>query len=410
MRVTHISIIHKPLDTRIFGKQCSALAEAGYDVHLVAGAPEAGEVGGVHLHAIASDNARPPVRHQLGRFLRAARWAIRLRPSIYHLHDPHLIPLGLLLKLSGSRVVYDVHEDYPGHARCKHFARPLLGRLKALVWRALESVARRGLNGFVCASPALAAEFPDARTVVVGNLPRHREFARVAAELAPRPYRERPNALAFTGYLREIRCFWEIADALALLPDDLDCRLKAFGEFSPPDLEERARRHPGWSRIDWSRWQPHEMIVRELFRAKAGIVLLRPLPNFDDPIRSNKLFEFMAAGIPVIASDLPPWRDFVSGIGCGIVVDPSDPAAIAAAIEDLLGCPEEAEEMGKRGQAAVSADFNWDGEAPRLLSLYRALEGDLRPLPAPVQGRETLDPARSLEPRTALSIARRGPS
>jgi glycosyltransferase involved in cell wall biosynthesis len=371
MRVTHISIIHRPFDARIFEKECRALAGAGYEVHLIAGGLPAKDVDGLRLHSVANDPARPPARRQGARLLRAARWALRLRPSIYHLHDPHLIPLGLLLKLSGSRVIYDVHEDYPAHAISKLSAKPLRGRVKALMWIVLEWLARRWLDGFVCASPDLAEKFPAASTVVVRNFPRHGEFALPDAELGVRPYPKRRNTLIYTGAIRDIRGFWEMARALELLPADLDCRLRMIGYFRPPELARSARSLEAANRMEFIPWQRHEVVIRELFSAKVGLILLHPVPNHGDPIRSNKLFEFMAAGIPVIASDLPRWREIVCGIGCGVVVDPRDPAAIAAAIEDLLRRPEEAEAMGKRGQAAVKNDFNWDRDAPRLLSLYR---------------------------------------
>jgi glycosyltransferase involved in cell wall biosynthesis len=382
MRATHISLVHTPLDNRIFEKECRDLARAGYDVHLLAGGAPEGRVDGVSLHSIDPDPSRPRARRQWRRLLRAARLAFKLRPSLYHLHDPHLIPLGLLLKLRGETVVYDVHEDYPAHARCKLFAHPARGRLKALMWMLLESLARRRFDGFVCASPTLAEKFSATSTVVMHNFPRRREFARAVVEPESRPYGERPNTLVCTGYIREYRCFWEIAQALELLPAELDCRLRMFGAFSPPGLFERARGLEAWGRMELIPWQRHSVVVRELFSAKVGMCLLHRLPNHGEPTRSNKLFEFMAAGLPVIASDMPGWRELVSGLGCGLVVDPRDPQAIANAIEQLLADPVEAEAMGMRGQAAVREKYNWEREAPRLLSLYGSLADPPAALPA----------------------------
>jgi Glycosyltransferase Family 4 len=210
MRITHVSIVHKPLDTRIFHKQCRALASAGYDVHLLVGGPPEREVHGVRLHPLAADGLRPPARQQWTRLFRAAMHMWRLRSSIFHLHDPHLIPLGLLFKLVGSQVVYDVHEDYPAHARSKLHGRPVRARLKALMWRMLEWAAARTLDGFVCASPALVGRFPPERTVVVRNLPVHREFAIAAADESIPPYRHRPNRVVYTGYMHAIRGLWDL--------------------------------------------------------------------------------------------------------------------------------------------------------------------------------------------------------
>jgi glycosyltransferase involved in cell wall biosynthesis len=384
MRVTHISIVHKPLDTRIFRKQCRALAAAGYEVNLVVGAPPAEQLEGVRMHAISRDFTRPPARHQGGRLLRAAAHAFRLRPSIFHLHDPHLIPLGMLLKLGGARVVYDVHEDYPAHARSKLVGRPVRGRLKAIMWWLLERVAARTLDGFVCASPALAQPFPAARTIVVRNLPIHRDFAIAAAQDSVLPYGERPHLVVYTGYMHEIRGFWDLVRAMELLSSELDCRARLIGAFRPPELLDQARRHPGWARMEMVPWQPPDQIARELLGARIGLILLHPLPNHDDPSRSNKLFEYMAAGIPVVASDLPQWREIVRGVGCGLMVDVRDPAAIAAAIQYLLEHPEEAEAMGERGKAAVWREFNWDGEELRLLSLYARLTAEPPRLAEPI--------------------------
>ena len=86
----------------------------------------------------------------------------------------------------------------------------------------------------------------------------------------------------------------------------------------------------------------------------------------------------MSAGLPVVASDLPLWRELVESVGCGLLVDPLSPAAISEAIRWLLEHPEEAEAMGKRGQDAVRARYNWNIEAGKLLAMYDNLIGSGR--------------------------------
>ena len=105
---------------------------------------------------------------------------------------------------------------------------------------------------------------------------------------------------------------------------------------------------------------------------RATMVILAPVANHIDA-QPNKMFEYMSAGIPVIASDFPLWREIIEGSDCGLCVNPGDPAAIAGAIDTLVADRPLAERMGRNGKRAVVNVYNWGQEEPKLISLYEEL-------------------------------------
>jgi len=125
-----------------------------------------------------------------------------------------------------------------------------------------------------------------------------------------------------------------------------------------------------------------EAVVEMLAEARLGLVLFHPRPNHLES-QPNKLFEYMAAGLPVVASSFPLWKEIVEGTRCGLVVDPLDPHAAANAIRWLLAHPEEAEAMGARGRQAVHDRFNWRREEATLLDCYARLCAQSAPQPVP---------------------------
>ena len=367
-RVAHITVVHKPSDARIHHRQCRTLATAGYEVHLLSGGVPNAWVDGIHLHPLSESKERPPLRRQVSRQLRALTSALRLRADLYHLHDPHLIPLGLLLRMRGARVVYDVHDDSPQHARQKLRGRAIRGAAKAATWVVLQAAARRWLDAFVCASPALALRFPPQQTVVAGNFPLREEFAP-----EPPPSRANPPVILYLGVARSDKGLETIVEAIRLVPVELNAKLRIAGEMRPPRKPEAIRALPWADRIEIVPHRPRACALEELRRATVGLAVLPPLLNNREGWRSNKLFEYMAAGLPVVVSDAPGWREIIERYECGLAVDAEDPRAVATAISELLRDPERARRMGARGREAVMSDLNWDRDAPRLLGLYERL-------------------------------------
>jgi glycosyltransferase involved in cell wall biosynthesis len=165
--------------------------------------------------------------------------------------------------------------------------------------------------------------------------------------------------------------------AMALLPNTLPATLELAGPQSQDDNNiALLRNHPGWTRVQHHGFIDQSSTFRILQNVRAGLVLYHPEPNQVESL-PQKIFEYMGAGIPVIASDFPLWRRIIGDAGCGYLVDPRDVSAIAKTIEYVLTHPAEAEAMGHRGQAAVLAHYNWDTEAKKLTALYRQLKQEV---------------------------------
>jgi glycosyltransferase involved in cell wall biosynthesis len=368
-KVVHLTSFHTPGDTRLFHRELKTLVRAGYEVVLVAAWNHDDLIDGIRIRAV------PPSRTRLERLRRTVwgiyRAALEERADLYHFHDPELLPVGLLLRLSGKRVIYDAHEDLPRQIRTWFFIPPVVRGLTALSAAAVERIAGRILNSIVAATPTIAARFPPSKTVLVHNFP-------ILAELTPAaalPYADRPPLAAYVGGISEIRGIRHMVEAMGLLPESLGARLVVAGAyFVPLELGDAVRAMPGWTRCSHLGWQDRPGVARVLGEARIGMVVVHPTTNHIAAY-PLKLFEYMAAGIPVVASDFPIWRGIVDEAGCGLLVDPLDSKAIAGAIEWLLTHPAEAEAMGRRGRRAVETRFNWESEAKKLLGLYEKLLG-----------------------------------
>lgn len=373
LKVVHLTSAHHAFDARILDKECKSLRRRGYDVVEVARHSGDDVVDGVRIKSVPKPGGR------LSRVLlcawRVYREGLRQNADVYHFHDPELIPAALLLRARGKRVIYDIHEDLPRTVQYKTYIPRWLHRPIISVTERLENLVARRFSGLVAATPTIAERFQplNPNTVVVQNFPK----LEVMGAPAQRRWHDRPQSVAYIGSLTGARGVREVVEAVGLLPPAIGGTLTLAGWFTDHGFEQELRRLPAWQRVDWrGRVRPEE-IAGILSQVRAGLVVLHPEPNFllAYPV---KLFEYMAAGLPVIASDFPMWRRIVTDANCGLLVDPFDVRAIAQAIEFLLTHPEEAQEMGRRGRVAVERTYNWAAEERKLFDIYARLA----PLPS----------------------------
>jgi glycosyltransferase involved in cell wall biosynthesis len=376
-KAVHVSTVHPATDVRVFHKECRSLAAAGYDVVLYARTDTTYTDSGVRVCPV------PAGRSRLARMTTGV-WRLLLpllrhRADVYHLHDPELVPLGLLLRVLGRTVVFDAHEVLPSQVLGKYWIparlRPAVGQATRLVmW-----LAGRGLSAVVAAAPVVADSYAGARRmVVVNNYPIH--LARPDI-----PYAERSRDLVYVGGISDNRGLSSMLEAARIVRARHGAKLTLVGPFQPAELADRLDEPGVTDAVDYVGVTPPEEARELVGTAKVGLLLLIGTKAYENTL-PTKIFEYMAEGLPVIASDVPLWKRFLDETGAGVVVPADDGAAAGAAAARLLADPAAAAQMGERGRQVAAERFSWETEAQTLLALYDRLLPPATDGPAPTGG------------------------
>jgi len=363
LKIVHLSSGHNDRDVRIFLKECRSLALTfpHSEVHLIlAGVNERLE-DGVRIHSVPKRTGSMITR--MWRTVNQVRKkALALNGDIYHIHDPELLRIAFRLKRGGKNVIYDAHEDLPRQISGKEYL-PVKG-LIAFLTEIIEDFVSARLTGVLAATPFIAERFKkiNPNTIDINNFPLESEIEFIAETGI-----QKENNVCFIGGISPIRGTKELVDAMAFT----DCQLALAGEI-PADFKATLEESEGWKNVHELGFvnRNTSMLIKQ--KAIAGIVTFLPFPNHVNA-QPNKIFEYMAAGLPVIGSNFPMWRDLLEKNKCGLCVDPSNPKAIARAINFLKSHPEEAKAMGENGKRLVQETYNWKAEEKKLFEFYQAL-------------------------------------
>ena len=228
----------------------------------------------------------------------------------------------------------------------------------------------RQLDAIVPATDDIAKNFAGkSLTATVKNYP-----SLASGATSNRRLREKDGIFrcVYVGALSEARGISKLVEASACLGDLAGFELLFCGKYSPDTYEQEVRRLPGYDKVVHKGWIDPREVPGVLSTADVGLACLQPTENYLTAL-STKLFEYMMAGVPIVASNFPLWREIIEGSQCGLCVDPRDPAGIAAAIRFLKAHPETRLAMGRNGQRAVLREFNWESQSQGLLNLYQNL-------------------------------------
>jgi glycosyltransferase involved in cell wall biosynthesis len=359
-RICHLTTVHPRYDVRIFLKECIYLTHH-YDVYLiVADGKGDEEINSVHIFDVGKPASR--LKRVLCIANKVYRKAINLNCEIYHFHDPEFLFWGLKLARKGKKVIYDVHEDVPKQTLSKDYLNPLLRTLFASLIKITENYISARLYAIITATPFINERFLkiNRRSININNYP-------VISGSTSIPFEER-EGLCYIGSISRIRGIKEVVNSL----QNIDVTLNLAGDFESDEFKKELMLDKNWGKVKYHGSVSPGEVIEILKKSQIGLVTFLPEPNHIES-QPNKMFEYMAAGLPLIASDFPLWKEIVEGNKCGVCVNPKNPEDISTAINYLLMNQDIAMTMGWNGVKAVNDKFNWNSEKEKLLTLYSSI-------------------------------------
>jgi glycosyltransferase involved in cell wall biosynthesis len=359
-RVCILTTSHGLKDDRIFHKEALSLERLGFDVCIVAPCDSAEAIGSIRVLPLRSAQGR--FNRHVGNVFDAMKRVWRTPADVYHLHDPELLLLGVLLKVLGNKVIYDAHENYKEKLLAKrlpHFVKTPAGAL----WWLWEKNASRCFDHVLAADSHIQERFGKGRCTVIANYVPLR-FGQVEST--------KPNdgifRIIYAGGVEINRGILKLLDAIDRLGLPT-IELHLAGKIGDAALADTLKRHP---QVVHHGFLPWDKVNEFMAIGDLGTLLLQPVSGYPKISGEGivKLYEYMAVGLPVLISDFPKLKTLIESLGCGTAVDPTSPAAIAAAIDRLHRNPALRRQMSAAGQEAVRSQCNWEREEEKLLDVY----------------------------------------
>jgi glycosyltransferase involved in cell wall biosynthesis len=370
LKVCHFASVHSIHDTRVFHRECVSLAKT-CDVTLIAIGVESGVKDGVKVIAIRKPQSRI---HRIFKTRRKAyRLALKENADIYHFHDPELIPFGLLLRLKGKKVIYDIHENVTESMKMKKWL-PFKW-LFIQLYLMFDRIAAKSFELILAEHayvPIYKKRYPGKQTHLVENfapltiLNNYQQFRRSDCE----------QNIFYIGSFNEEYCYKQVLETVYhLIGKGWKHKLYIIGYVSADDWAEI-------NQLSYFQQIRQQIVFTGYLRMNEGYELSRncavgfsfvsPNINVRDSL-PRKLYEYMAIGLPVISSNFPTYESLVNKLQTGVCVDSQQPEMMAERTWKLLNDPEALDRYAANGIEAVTSTYNWEKEEQALLAIYDKL-------------------------------------
>ena len=385
MKITHISSVHPRYDIRIFHKMASSISQSGNDCSLVVFDGLGNELlNGVRIIDLGKVSKF--------RFLSIISITLKLyfllvnkKTDIFHLHDPELFFIGLLLRFKNRLVVFDLHEDIFTQIVKKKYLKYYTNYLCSICIKLLFFLFLRYFNYIVCATNYISNKyrFYNEHIDSVQNYPK----VDLTVKYCKYGFRTISDQsflthcgniitlsnkfiITYVGDISFDRGLVEMVQLSKMLPSNVIVVLA--GQYTCIDSKELLIKSHEQGLICYLGLIDRNRVSNLLDISNVGLCLLKPVENYYNS-KPTKIYEYMLHRVPFLASNFPEITKIVKNYKCGVIVDPKNPQAVSSAALNLISDEKECKKFGQNGRHAILKKYNWSSEFLKLQKIYKQL-------------------------------------
>ncbi len=363
MKVAHITSVHPQNDNRIFYKECTTLANNGYEVVLIVAGEKSRNVDGIEIIGYEKASGGRVKRVVQTSFFRMIKVCNEVDADVYHFHDPELMFVGLYLKARGKRVIYDVHENNPASMLSKPYIKSkVLRLLLSKVFDMVEQVSAKFFDALVTARPDITKRFKHKNIITLRNFPL---LPNLVEEKSLKIEKNKPSVI-YVGGMSKIRGINELLDAFESLDE---YELWLLGPIIERTLKERIEK--GCKNVKYLGIVEAYEVFEYINKADIGIITFLSVPNHLNTL-ATKPFEYMACGKSMIMSNFEYWKETFKD--SSLYVNPSNPKEITSSVKKIFKDELLMDNMGKLNKRLANNKYNWKKESQKLLTLYKGFD------------------------------------
>ena len=372
-KVCHVISGYFRKDARIFYRQSLSLKKNDFDVCILTNDAGPNEIlDGIEILSCTNKH--------LSRWERLffATWhfykhAVEINADVYQLHSPELLPLAAKLKKIGKKVVYDVHEDMAAHILEKEWLPIWSRKFVSYFFNIYMNQIFIKIDGIISPISHVVRDLQKRlkKGVLITNFP----IVKKLQESKELDYLDNKDIFCYSGTVYKYSNQETITNAM-ISASNAQYHVAGYIDdeqymmLMKSKASERIKYYGRLNQID---------LFTLYNKSIAGIVIYDYKLNLGGRVGSygtNKIFEYMEAGLPIICTDFELWEDIVKRYQCGICVKPGDVEALAHAMQKIMSDRKAAYLMGKNARRAIETEFNWRTEEIKYCNLVKNIAFD----------------------------------